>query len=81
LNWYDSEKMAALPPTTSPTVDSGNLAACLITLKQGCLALVDAPLLGDQHAGLLVIMDILAEALDALEKNNPHSTGNLLKES
>jgi len=75
LNWYDSEKMAALPPHYISTVDSGNLAACLITLKQGCLALVDAPLLGDQQwQGLLVIMDILAEALDALEKNNPHST-------
>jgi len=31
------------------------------------------PLLGDkQWQGLLVIMDILAEALQALEKNNPH---------
>jgi cyclic beta-1,2-glucan synthetase len=73
LNWYDSEKMAALPPRYISTVDSGNLAACLITLKQGCLALADAPLLDDkQWQGLLVIMDILAEALEALEKTNPH---------
>ena len=73
LNWYDSEKMAALPPRYISTVDSGNLAACLITLKQGCLALEDASLLDDrQWQGLLVIMDILAEALEALEKANPH---------
>jgi cyclic beta-1,2-glucan synthetase len=73
MNWYDSEMMAALPPRYISTVDSGNLAACLITLKQGCLALADAPLLGDkQWQGLLVIMDILAEALEGLEKNNPH---------
>jgi cyclic beta-1,2-glucan synthetase len=74
LNWYNSQTLAALPPRYISTVDSGNLAACLITLKQGCLALTDGPLLGDkQWQGLLVILDILAEALEALEKNNPHS--------
>ncbi|HEY5268801.1 MAG TPA: hypothetical protein VII97_00545, partial [Anaerolineales bacterium] len=74
LNWYDSQTLAALPPRYISTVDSGNLAACLITLKQGCLALTDAPVLGDkQWQGLLVILDILAEALQALEKNNPHA--------
>ncbi|MBE3039551.1 MAG: hypothetical protein IMZ62_12150, partial [Chloroflexi bacterium] len=66
LNWYDSQTLAAPPPRYISTVDSGNLAACLITLKQGCLALADAPVLGDkQWQGLLVILDILAEALQA----------------
>jgi len=75
LNWYDSEMLTALPPRYISTVDSGNLAACLITLRQGCLALSDAPLLDDkQWQGLLVIMDILAETLEALEKANPHPT-------
>jgi cyclic beta-1,2-glucan synthetase len=75
LNWYDSQTLAALPPRYVSTVDSGNLAACLITLKQGCLALVDAPLLDDkQWQGLLVLLDILAEVLQALEKNNPHAS-------
>ncbi len=83
LNWYDSEKLAALPPRYISTVDSGNLAACLITLKQGCQALANAPLLdAKQWQGLLAIMDILAEVLGGLgsipdlsqEKNNPHSS-------
>ncbi len=75
LNWYDSQTLAALPPRYVSTVDSGNLAACLITLKQGCLALADAPLLDDkQWQGLLVLLDILAEVLQALEKNNPHAS-------
>jgi cyclic beta-1,2-glucan synthetase len=75
MNWYDSQTLAALPPRYVSTVDSGNLAACLITLKQGCLALADAPLLDDkQWQGLLVLMDILAEVLKALEKNNPHAS-------
>jgi cyclic beta-1,2-glucan synthetase len=75
MNWYDSQTLAALPPRYVSTVDSGNLAACLITLKQGCLALKDAPLLDDkQWQGLLVLLDILAEVLQALEKNNPHAS-------
>ncbi len=80
MNWYDSHTLTALPPRYVSTVDSGNLAACLITLRQGCLALKDAPLLDDkQWQGLLVLMDILAEVLQALEKNNPHTSIESLK--
>lgn len=72
LNWYNTQTLMTLPPRYISTVDSGNLAACLIALQQGCLALTDAPLVGDkQWQGLLVILDILAEALQKLEKNNP----------
>jgi cyclic beta-1,2-glucan synthetase len=75
LNWYDSQTLAALPPRYVSTVDSGNLAACLITLRQGCLALKDTPLLDNkQWQGLLVLLDILAEVLQALERNNPHAS-------
>jgi len=75
LNWYDSQSMTALPPRYVSTVDSGNLAASLITLKQGCLTMRDAPLLGArQWQGLLVLLDILSDALQSLEKNNPHAS-------
>jgi cyclic beta-1,2-glucan synthetase len=71
LNWYDSQTLAALPPRYVSTVDSGNLAACLIVLKQGCIAMEAEPLLGHkQWQGLLVIMDILAEVLQLLETNS-----------
>jgi cyclic beta-1,2-glucan synthetase len=74
LNWYDSQSMTALAPRYVSTVDSGNLAASLITLKQGCLAMPDAPLLeARQWQGLLVLLDILSEALQSLEKNNPEA--------
>ncbi|HEY3311749.1 MAG TPA: glucoamylase family protein [Anaerolineales bacterium] len=74
LNWYDSLTLTPLAPRYVSTVDSGNLAACLITLRQGLLALTDAPVLGDkQWQGLLVILDILSETLQTLEKNNPHA--------
>ncbi len=78
LNWVDTQTLASLPPRYVSTVDSGNLAASLITLKQGLLALPDAPLLGTQHwQGLLVILDILKNTLQQLEqtlqKENPAS--------
>ena len=79
LNWYDTQTLASLPPRYVSTVDSGNLAACLIALSQGLLALTDAPILGKQQwQGLLVILDILKNTLQQLEqeleKDNPGST-------
>jgi cyclic beta-1,2-glucan synthetase len=78
LNWYDTQTLASLSPRYISTVDSGNLAACLITLKQGLLALTEAPILGKQQwQGLLVILDILKNTLQhlkhELEKDNPGS--------
>ena len=71
LNWYDTATMASLPPHYVSTVDSGNLAACLIALKQGCLVLTDAPVVrGQQWQGLLVIVDILRHILKELEEKN-----------
>jgi cyclic beta-1,2-glucan synthetase len=43
-----------------------------MTVKQGCIALKDAPLLGNkQWYGLLTLLDILSEILQKIEKNNP----------
>ncbi len=36
FNWYSTESLAPLSPRYVSTVDSGNLAACLITLECGC---------------------------------------------
>ncbi len=44
-NWYDTETLEPLPPRYVSTVDSGNLAGHLLTLRQGLLALIDAPVL------------------------------------
>ncbi|MGH9328548.1 MAG: glucoamylase family protein [Terriglobia bacterium] len=44
LNWYDIQKMEPVAPLFVSTVDSGNLAACLWTLKQGCLEMIRGPL-------------------------------------
>ena len=44
-NWYDTETLQPLRPHYISTVDSGNLAGQLLTLRAGLLALADAPLL------------------------------------
>lgn len=63
-NWYDTRDLAPLSPRYVSTVDSGNLAACLLTLKQGCLDLRRAPVVGSARwQGLLDTADILLEVI------------------
>jgi cellobiose phosphorylase len=45
LNWYDTKSLQPLNPHYVSSVDSGNLAAHLITLKEGLLALPDQKIL------------------------------------
>ncbi len=45
VNWYDNVTMKPLEPQFISSVDSGNLVASLISLKQGCLELISEPLI------------------------------------
>ena len=45
LNWYDNLTLQPLEPQFVSSVDSGNLAASLWTLKQGCLGLLHEPII------------------------------------
>ena len=44
-NWYDTQTLQPLPPLYVSTVDSGNLAGHLLTLRPGLLALADERIL------------------------------------
>ena len=44
-NWYDTQTLMPLQPVTISSVDNGNLAASLYTLRAGSLALLKMPLL------------------------------------
>src|SRR6185503_724540 len=44
-NWYDTKSLKPLPPLYVSSVDSGNLACHLLTLRPGLLALADASVL------------------------------------
>ncbi len=66
-NWYDTQSLKPLPPKYVSAVDSGNLAAHLLTLRQGLLSLPDHTILGPQvFSGLRdtirVLLDVSAEA-------------------
>ncbi len=68
LNWYSTRDLRPLPPRYVSTVDSGNLAGCLLALKQGCLALSHDPVLRWQRwQGLLDTLGLLAEIVEGLE--------------
>jgi cyclic beta-1,2-glucan synthetase len=46
LNWYDTQTLASLEPEFISTVDSGNVAASLWALAQGCTAMLREPVIG-----------------------------------
>ena len=60
LNWYETRSLDPLQPRYVSTVDSGNLAACLLALRQGCLEVPGNPVLRwDSFQGLLDAIDLL----------------------
>ncbi len=69
LNWYDTRSLEPLPPRYVSTVDSGNLIACLRTLRQGCQDLLHRPVLRWQNwQGLLDTVSLLHEIVNDLQK-------------
>ncbi|HET6822862.1 MAG TPA: glucoamylase family protein, partial [Anaerolineales bacterium] len=61
LNWYDTRSFAPLPPRYISNVDSGNLAASLIALRQGCYEMNQTQVVNWQ--GLQDTLDMLSVTL------------------
>ncbi len=62
-NWYDTESLKPLAPLYISSVDSGNLAGHLLTLRPGLLALPDHQILGARcFDGLSDTLGILMDA-------------------
>ncbi|MBS0554848.1 MAG: cyclic beta 1-2 glucan synthetase, partial [Proteobacteria bacterium] len=76
-NWYDTQTLQPMPPLYISTVDSGNLAGHLLTLRAGLLALGDEALLPARlFDGLCDTFSVLvaedgsaADRLGALERD------------
>ncbi len=67
LNWYDTRSLQPLHPRYTSTVDSGNLAACLIILHRTCLGLGNEPAMRRQRwDGLIDALDLLAQSINKL---------------
>ncbi len=68
LNWYDTRSLDPLQPRYVSTVDSGNLAACLLALHQGCLEVPGRPVLRwESYEGVLDGIDLLDAVFRDLE--------------
>ena len=81
-NWYDTQSLRPLLPTYISTVDSGNLAAHLLTLRAGLLALPDHTILGPQvFGGLLDTFRILEDSVEGIspEENTESAMARLRK--
>ncbi len=67
LNWYDTKTLRPLEPGYVSTVDSGNLLACLIALKQGLAEKEREPILAASvRDGLIDTLDVFEASLQAL---------------
>jgi len=67
LNWYDTRTLEPLLPRYVSTVDSGNLAASLLALRQGCLEAAATPVLrAARWEGLIDTIVLLEESLERL---------------
>lgn len=65
LNWYDTRTLAALEPKYVSTVDSGNLAGCLMVLSAGLREMAGRPLIPENWAvGVGDTLSVLEEELD-----------------
>ena len=61
-NWYDTRSLLPLNPLYISSVDSGNLAGHLLTLRPGLLALPDQPILvATWFDGLMDTLQVLAD--------------------
>jgi cyclic beta-1,2-glucan synthetase len=69
-NWYDTKTLMPLRPYYISSVDSGNLAAHLLTLRQGIISLPDQKIIGPQlFEGIADTLRILITTAEGLEKN------------
>jgi len=66
LNWYDTRDLRPLQPRYVSTVDSGNLAACFLTLRTACLELPEQHVLG--RSTLEAVVDHLGLVTKALDR-------------
>ena len=74
-NWYDTHTLAPVLPHYVSAVDSGNLAASLVVLKQGCRERLRQPLIG--WSALEGLRDHGLRLVDALPPGE--RTGTIVK--
>ncbi|MHB1687984.1 MAG: GH36-type glycosyl hydrolase domain-containing protein [Ignavibacteriaceae bacterium] len=70
FNWYNTQSLIALRPFYISSVDSGNLAGHLLTLRQGILTLPDHKIVGPQlFEGISDTLRILIDVSEGINHN------------
>ncbi|MDZ7751775.1 MAG: glucoamylase family protein [Gammaproteobacteria bacterium] len=81
-NWYDTRTLQPLHPQYVSSVDSGNLAGCLLTLQAGLAEMTHQPVLsGSAFQGLRDTLQILAEQWPAAAAPEPAKGIDLLQDT
>ena len=78
FNWYNTQSLKPLQPMYISTVDSGNLAAHLLTLQPGLLALPDQRILETRF--FVGLNDTLKVLMDTMEGSAPVKLVELQKD-
>ena len=79
-NWYDTQSLQPLPPLYLSTVDSGNLLACLLVLRQALKEKKQTPITGVLvQEGLEDALGILADAMSTVEPKRGSSSVDTFK--
>src|SRR5688572_901996 len=77
-NWYDTRTLVALPPAYISTVDSGNFAGYLVTLRAGLLDLANDPLISPSFLeGLEDVVSLAEEELARARAKGTAAGGNV----
>ncbi|MFU8770977.1 MAG: GH36-type glycosyl hydrolase domain-containing protein [Anaerolineales bacterium] len=79
LNWYDTRTLDPLPPRYVSTVDSGNLAACLVILGVGCRQMLTQPVFRwETWVGLIDLTNLLQDLLNDLIETDARESATSL---
>ena len=71
FNWYNTQTLEPMKPRSVSSVDSGNLAASLYTLRMGALFLLREPLVSEKHfQGLTTYWQLLKLHIPDLAKRD-----------
>ncbi|HXR55581.1 MAG TPA: glucoamylase family protein, partial [Casimicrobiaceae bacterium] len=78
VNWIDTTTLQAMLPRYVSTVDSGNLAGCLIALSRAARAALDRPAVGPALVGgLRDEVALLRRAIERADRKRPSTSVNL----
>jgi cyclic beta-1,2-glucan synthetase len=71
LNWFETKTLRSLEPRYVSTVDSGNLAMCLLVLREGCFEAARGPMLSPVlWDGVEDLLHLLRDAVSVLPETH-----------